>query len=222
MSIIYKPQKDMELFAPFGPTMGYFRMPYELVEKLNSKMSDKLKSYADNLVGKISEELAFDQEILAIAQKGLGQFIGQYQAYTDFRNSMGAKKPNTDKFDYGLQIVSGWFVRQFENEYNPLHIHTGCRMSCVGYLKLPEGIEEEWEEDYKDHHPANGHIQFAHGTSAGYTATNFVVKPKVGDFYVFPSHLFHCVYPFYTKGERRSFSMNMNFIEMPKKKSVDK
>ncbi len=63
-----------------------------------------------------------------------------------------------------LQIVSGWFVRQFENEYNPLHIHTGSRLSCVGYLKLPEGIEEEWEEDYKDHHPSNGHIQFASGT----------------------------------------------------------
>ena len=45
MSIIYKPQKEMELFAPFGPTMGYFKMPYELVEKLNSKMSDKLKDY---------------------------------------------------------------------------------------------------------------------------------------------------------------------------------
>jgi hypothetical protein len=49
-----------------------------------------------------------------------------------------------------------------------------------------------------------------------------MVKPQVGDFYVFPSQLFHCVYPFYTKGERRSFSMNMNFLEVPKEKSVDK
>ena len=32
MSIIFKPEKDMELFAPFGPTMGYYRMPEELVE----------------------------------------------------------------------------------------------------------------------------------------------------------------------------------------------
>ena len=60
------------------------------------------------------------------------------------------------------------------------------------------------------------------GTAAGYTCTNFIVKPQVGDFYVFPSQLFHCVYPFYTKGERRSFSMNMNFLEVPKEKSVDK
>ena len=165
MSIIYKPQKDIELFAPFGPTMGYYRMPNELVEELNSKMSDKLSDYSDQLVGKVSEELAFDDEIKLIAQKGLGQFVGKYQNYTEHRNSMGAKSLDTENNNYALQIVSGWFVRQFENEYNPLHIHTGSRLSCVGYLKLPDGIEEEWEEDYKDHHPSNGHIQFANGTA---------------------------------------------------------
>lgn len=222
MSIIYKPQKDMELFAPFGPTMGYYRMPDDVVDELNDKMSTRLDDYSDQLVGKVSEELAFDDEIKLIAQKSLGQFVGKYQNYTEYRNSMGTKTLDTENNNYALQIVSGWFVRQFQNEYNPLHIHTGSRLSCVGYLKLPEGIEEEWEEDYKDHHPSNGHIQFASGTASGYTCTNFIIKPQVGDFYVFPSQLFHCVYPFYTKGERRSFSMNMNFIEVPKEKSIDK
>jgi hypothetical protein len=222
MSIIFTPEKDIQLFAPFGPTMGYYRMPNDVVDELNDKMSTRLDDYSDQLVGKVSEELAFDDDIKLIAQKSLGQFVGKYQNYTEYRNSMGAKTLDVDNNNYALQIVSGWFVRQFENEYNPLHIHTGARLSCVGYLKLPEGIEEEWEEDYKDHHPANGHIQFASGTPSGYTCTNFIIKPQVGDFYVFPSQLFHCVYPFKTKGERRSFSMNMNFIEVPKEKSVDK
>jgi len=222
MSIIFTPEKKMQLFAPFGPTMGYYRMPNDVVDELNDKMSTRLDDYSDQLVGKVSEELAFDDDIKLIAQKSLGQFVGKYQNYTEYRNSMGAKTLDVDNNNYALQIVSGWFVRQFENEYNPLHIHTGARLSCVGYLKLPEGIEEEWEEDYKDHHPANGHIQFASGTPSGYTCTNFIIKPQVGDFYVFPSQLFHCVYPFKTKGERRSFSMNMNFIEVPKEKSVDK
>ena len=96
MSIIYKPQKDLELFAPFGPTMGYYRMPDELVEELNSKMSDKLSDYSDKLVGKVSEELAFDDEIKLIAQKGLGQFVGKYQNYTEYRNSMGVKALDTE------------------------------------------------------------------------------------------------------------------------------
>ena len=145
MTVIYKPQKDIELFAPFGPTMGYFRMPDELVESLNGKMSDKLEDYSDNLVGKVKGELAFDDEIIKIAQEGLGQFVGKYQNYTEHRNSMGVKTLDTKNFNYGLQIVSGWFVRQFENEYNPLHIHTGSRLSCVGYLKLPEERDRDWE-----------------------------------------------------------------------------
>jgi hypothetical protein len=110
-----------------------------------------------------------------------------------------------------LDITAAWFVRQFENEYNPMHDHANCTLSCVGYLKLPEGIDEEWKEDYKDHYPANGHINFIYGTDGLYTNSNFLVKPQVGDFYIFPSYLYHGVYPFYTKGERRSFSMNMIF-----------
>ena len=51
-------------------------------------------------------------------------------------------------------------------------------MSCVGYLALPEGIEKEWEEDYKDHHPANGHIQFAHGTNSGYNKQTLWLNHK--------------------------------------------
>ena len=31
MSIIYEPKSEMEFLAPFGPTMGYFKMPHELV-----------------------------------------------------------------------------------------------------------------------------------------------------------------------------------------------
>ena len=39
-------------------------------------------------------------------------------------------------------------------------------------------------------------------------------KPKVGDFFIFPAHLQHCVYPFKTEDdqERRSVSFNADFI----------
>ena len=55
-------------------------------------------------------------------------------------------------------------------------------MNVLWESKLPEGIEEEWEEDYKDHLQTD--IQFAHGTSAGYTAL-ILLLTKVGDFYYF-------------------------------------
>ncbi|NNL87972.1 MAG: hypothetical protein HKP25_02800 [Marinicaulis sp.] len=207
MAPIFKPESDKQFFAPFGPTMGYFRMPDELVEQLNAQMTDQLRDHSDNLVGKVRQELAFDEATIGIAGQALSQVVCEYHIWSKKRHLFGAT--TGERINVNLEIAAGWFVRQFENEYNPLHMHTGCTLSCVGYLALPDGIEAEWEEDYKDHHPSHGHIQFAHGTDTHYSFSNFMVKPQVGDFYIFPSHMFHCVYPFKTVGERRSFSMNM-------------
>ena len=220
MPNIFTPSQDEQFIAPFSPLLGYKKLSPSFVEKLNNSMNDKLEDWSDTLVGKVKAELKFNESLMDSFFTEMQDFIMKYQLNAELYTSMNARglDPNSD---YTIQATSGWFVRQFENEYNPVHVHPDSMLSCVGYLKLPDGIEKEWEEDYKDHHPANGHIQFASGTPSGYTCTNFVVKPQVGDFYVFPSQLFHCVYPFYTKGERRSFSMNMNFIEIPKEKSVD-
>ena len=207
---IFKNDKNPHFFAPFGPTMGYFKMPPEMVDFLNNSIDKELKDNSENLVGKVTQELRFDKEIKSYTAKKLIQFIVDYHDYTKNRNSLGRDILDKDKTPK-LDIVGGWFVRQFENEYNPVHVHHGCTLSCVGYLKLPDGIDVEWEEDYKDHYPANGHINFIHGTSGAYTCSNILIKPEVGDFYIFPSYLFHGVYPFYTQGERRSFSMNMIF-----------
>ena len=207
MSMVYQPEGEKDYFSPFGPMMGYFRMPPGLVHELNARMSSQLPDHSDHLVGKVSEELRFDTDLVNLAAAGLGQALIEYHVRARSRCRFGDYDHTTK--NYALNIISGWFVRQFEHEYNPLHIHTGSHISCVGYLKLPEGIEEEWTVDYQDHHPSHGHLQFAHGTDVAYSVSNFMVKPRVGDFYIFPSHMFHCVYPFYSKGERRSFSMNV-------------
>jgi len=54
------------------------------------------------------------------------------------------------------------------------------------------------------------------GFNVPITINNMKVKPKVGDFYMFPNWLDHQVYPFRSKykkpdvkGERRSFSLNI-------------
>jgi len=221
LSKFYVPKKDEEYLAPFGPIMGYKRMSDAFVKKMNKAMNPKLEDWSDRLVGKVKQELKFSKEIEQLWLDEFSNYIARLNNYAEYRNSFGTKKLDTVNNNFGIQIASGWFVRQFENEYNPIHMHTSCKMSCVGYLALPKDIDKEWEEDYKDHHPSNGHIQFVHGTNSGYNQTNFMVKPNVGDFYVFPAELFHCVYPFKTKGERRSFSVNFTFMEFPKEK-VDK
>jgi hypothetical protein len=221
MATFFDNQDKEKFFAPFGPGIGKIQLSASYVNKMNkiiddlSKREEPLKDFSDNLVGKVDEELLFDDHMKEIFLEETRNFISKYAQWMEFRNSLGARKLDSTNNRYGIQFISGWVVRQREGEYNPIHIHTGCKLSCVGYLSLPEGIEKEWEEDYKDHHPSHGHIQFVHGTPSNWSTTNFMVKPQIGDFFLFPSDLFHCVYPFYTPGERRSFSVNLNFLEMP-------
>ena len=52
------------------------------------------------------------------------------------------------------------------------------------------------------------------GSGSGLTRNLMKIKPKVGDFFIFPNHLQHTVYPFRTDGdfERRSVSFNVDWI----------
>jgi len=216
MANIYNPKKEEEFFAPFSPILGYRKMSPTFVDKMNDSMNEEMEDWSKNLVGKVKQELRFTDEINQLWGREFGEFLIRYQSNAELYCSMGRVNIQPDLYEYRVEVSSGWFVRQFENEYNPVHVHLGCTLSCVGYLKLPDGIEKEWEEDYKDHHPSHGHIQFVHGQAANHTGSNFLVKPQVGDFFVFPSHLHHCVYPFKTKGERRSFSVNFTIVATPK------
>ena len=211
------PEGQMAPIFPFGPMMIHAKMPMDMVRSLNKytnkTVKDKQKSnrldHSNQLVGKLKQEFLIEEKELNRHVKFFNDVITHY-IQTELQRHFKQLKKNTG---FGIDYKSAWIVRQFAGEFNPAHIHTECDLSCVGYLKLPENIEEEWEEDYKDHYPCKGHIEFLHGSSGKMHTHTFLVKPSVGDFFVFPSDLIHMVYPFYSDGERRSFSMNMSIVQ---------
>jgi hypothetical protein len=85
-------------------------------------------------------------------------------------------------------------------------------MSTVMYLKVPEFLPSTKPERDDD-----GCVVFIGATGAGSRLTRGLIKwkPRVGDFFIFPAHLQHTVYPFKTEGdeERRSVSFNADFID---------
>ena len=94
------------------------------------------------------------------------------------------------------------------NEYNPIHFHDG-HISGVGYLKVPKFLESK-----KKNLKTNGTIDFINGSKMFLNDSIYNHSPKVGDVLLI-SKLFnaHCL-PFSTRGERRSFSFN---VEIDKK-----
>ena len=85
-------------------------------------------------------------------------------------------------------------------------------MSAVIYLKIPDGMEEHFENEKRDHYPASGLIDFKFGEKQDMRSDTFLFNPKIRRMLIFPSWLNHTVYPFYCDGERRSMSFNAAFF----------
>ena len=102
-----------------------------------------------------------------------------------------------------ISIKNFWIVRQFNNEYNPIHYHDG-HISGVGYLKIPKFFSKGYKKSKID-----GTIDFINGNKMFLSDSIYNHQPKEGDVILFPHYLMHTAYPFKSSGERRSFSFNL-------------
>ena len=194
----------MNVLRPFGPTIAKVSMSENLVKELNDYVDktlvDKKKieelNYGKMLAGNVQQEFLLDKEFIVLS--GWESFLKENTAKWIFEST----KKKIEEF----KIIDTWIVRQFENEYNPLHSHGG-HISGVGYLKLPDNYGKTVQSDKKNNY--NGNLQLVHGSKNFLSPITLNIEPKVGDFYLFPNYLMHSVYPFKNKNaERRSISFN--------------
>ena len=217
--------KPLQIYFPFGPPIGYAELPKELVNDFNKGCDDivkdkelsKSEDWSHNLVGKVHKEVQIpiknraDKEFLFNVMKSacvdyLKESIKNHTAYS-WKKLAGNAIPTLDN----IHLTHSWVVSQYAGEYNPWHHHSGD-FSSVIYLKLPPNMHKEIEEDFEDHYPANGLIEFMFGENQGFRSDNLKFKPEVGKLLMFPSWLKHFVYPFKSKGERRSMSFNAHMF----------
>jgi len=210
---------------PFSPMIMESTVPDKFVEIVNDTADKVLGSetasvewdWSHKLVGKVHKEVQIPvrnkehRELLFTTMRGacvdyLKESIKNNTAY-GWKKIAGDAVPTMDN----IHMAHSWVVSQYAGEYNPWHHHSGD-FSSVIYLKLPPKMNEEIKEDWKDHYPANGLIEFMFGENQGFRSDNLKFKPKVGKLLMFPSWLKHFVYPFKSKGERRSMSFNAHMF----------
>jgi hypothetical protein len=209
-----KKEIQVDILRPFGPRILKATVPEIMVDALNAQCDEllqndeerKQKDASGDLVGHVFEELTCD----LAKSEGFGNFLysSTKALYTNFLVERGEQ----EKIEHAEKIAvhHAWFVRSFENDYNPTHIHTNGSFSCVLYLKIPPGISDKNSRNTHEKYATEGYIDFVYGSSSTVNPGNMCIQPKVGDLYIFPASLFHTVYPFYGEGERRSFSANMS------------
>ena len=204
-----------DIYQPFGPSILKVKLPQEYVNQINNKADvilndeklSKKQDWSHNLAGNVKKEIAinhneikgFPEFMVTMSDQYLTKVLPEY--ITDAKVSFRV-----------------WVVSQYAGDFNPVHIHD-ANLSGVCFLKIPSGFEEEYKKE--DHHPTVGCLEFLGSIPNHVARHSYIVRPEVGDFYLFPSWLAHQVYPFRCKGERRSMAFNVHFTLSEPTKGVN-
>ncbi len=195
---------SFEILRPFGPSIAKVTIPNQIINDMNQYIDDltvnkeKMSKldHGQYLAGNVTNEFRLDIEFMQKIK--WAEFLAQScQKWLLDGHNISLKK-----FD----IIASWVVKQFKNDYNPIHYHSG-QISGVGYLKIPEKMGETTQKNKKLNQ--NGKLVLIDGSKKFVCTPTYVITPQVGDFYFFPSYMMHTVYPFSeTLDERRSVSFN--------------
>jgi hypothetical protein len=200
-------------FVYLGQTVLKYEVPLEVFVGLNDiyeKRKRELPKANKQLVGKIEDEVSlfFDgppnDKINPhnFLPKDILQWFDSVFNHYLMWNKIG---PNN------RHINSIWVNEMKANEYNPIHIHQGklfTGLSSVMIMKLPTDTGLEYSAPDK---PMNGRLQIIGAANGQFSKTDYSPQSKIGDFYVFPYDMRHCVYPFNgTKEKRRTLVCNVD------------
>ena len=217
---------DFRVEKHFGPFFGSCMLPQEATDAL-IKMSDELlsnklsESHGQSLAGVIDKEIKVYKSDMEKA--GVDQLIEScVRSYVVHCAKSHGVFDETHTFE--SMINSAWIVSQYENEYNPAHNHTGCDISAVIYLKVPDVKGRRNLESKKGKHDNDGDITFIHSAMGNRNFDVFekgvmTIQPTSGLLVMFPSYLLHTVYPFIGEGERRCLPFNAVYRILDKDKT---
>jgi hypothetical protein len=215
---------DLRLVAPFSPTIIKATMSAAMVDGLNARLDAILASggeaaardWSAHLAGAVSAEIRITDILLELpALRDFLYDVARTYAYRcenallHYGNYDRTEELSDKRLE--VQIKEAWVNEMVAGDYNPAHFHQGCLFSSVGFLRVPPGYEAEFQADKARQNTA-GCLQFIDSRSAVGVRNLFTVKPVVGDFYLWPSWMLHCVYPFRSPGVRRSMAVNLALV----------
>ena len=207
-----------EITKWFGPQTANVILPDDGLNAMISMTDNIIKdkkslSHGQNLAGVIDKELKIyksDMKASGVDQL-LESCVKSYVIHCAKQHGMFE-----DNYVTETNVNSAWVVSQHANEYNPIHNHTGCEISGVVYLKVPDVKGRRNLQSKKGKQDSDGDISFVYCTASQRNHDIFEkgivqITPVPGLMLMFPSYLGHTVYPFIGEGERRCIAFNASY-----------
>jgi len=175
-----KNDMEIEIIKPFGPSIVKLKLPDKIINEMNmytdqiindSNKSSEL-SHGNKLVGNVHQEILLHTDFMKKIK--WAEFLANacHQWVAKERGKQLKK----------FEIIKSWIVRQFKNEYNPVHYHSG-HISGVGYLKVPKNLGSTVQKDKK--YNENGKLELIDGSKKLFCKPIYTITPDVGIFICF-------------------------------------
>ena len=197
---------QVQIIQPWSNFICKIKLPNEVfvdLQKLYDEASKLNKSFGSQLVGQINNEPEVTPELqnkfpyfMEFCLNNVRQYvnIAMTQVLQGDNQSRSLDDFIRDSSNILSRITTMWFVNQKPGEYNPVHIHTNCKVSAVMYLRKPS----RQIKGRKDHYQSDGQITFMNntGTDMNFSNAQCCFNPEPGDMYIFPALQHHMVWPY--------------------------
>ena len=193
-------------FYYWGPLLFYVKTDFKFCDEMNVRGRKLNNNYANKLVGDIDKQSKFSTEDFTYFFKktesifnAYKDFYKQYYNEQEYNRCMKNKKFILDDL---------WFNVMKKGDTNPMHVHNGD-LSFVLFTQVPNEIAEE-NKNFNGNGHGPGGIRFVFGQNQTHFSSEQYFMPKKGDFFIFPSKLYHFVNSFKSDVERITIAGNIN------------
>lgn len=184
--------------------VAYTKLPDTLFQSIKKEISDQLKTNIrleeipnDAMHAYIVAENRLLKNFLEIEKFAL-ELLEEHEEHFSYLESSINGKVEIDR-PYKLKCEKIWFNIQKSGGYFPLHHHSGI-YSFVIWISNPYFIDLDKSNEYDDE-IRDGMFEFIYTDSFGKIENHLLPVDKnwEGTMAIFPSELYHQVYPFYTE-----------------------
>ena len=200
--------KSFKTIVP--PVLGWLQVELddEEISYLWKLIKNKKGNTKHSLAGQIDSSWNIHDEDDWFSNKVINFCIGQFSGHFE-------KYPSPALLGFSpYHIDHMWVNYQKENEFNPLHHHTGV-YSFVIWMKIPTNFEDQKKLKIasESNNDSISNFSFTYNDILGHNNVFYyhMSKEMEGTMLFFPSELYHQVYPFYNcDDDRISISGNVS------------
>tara|TARA_R110000803_G_scaffold140588_2_gene207131 strand:+ start:487 stop:1098 length:612 start_codon:yes stop_codon:yes gene_type:complete len=193
-------------FYYWGPLLFYVRTGFKFCDEMNVRGRKLSNDYTHKLVGDIHKESQFSIEDFDYFLKNTESIFNAYK--NSYKQYHGEREYNKSMKNKKFILEDLWFNVMKKGDSNPMHVHN-ADLSFVLFTKIPNEIVEE-NKNFKGSGYGPGGIRFVFGQNQTQFSSEQYFIPKKGDFFIFPSKLYHFVDSFKSDVERITIAGNIN------------